>query len=458
MTYWRILYTVVLTAFFYESPAQDYQGEKLTIDAFLNEEYPNDGPGAAVLIAKEGEVIYKKAFGLANVKKKKPLDTDMIFQIGSTTKQFTSAAVLQLVEQNKVSLDDEIQKYVEYYPPKEYEVTIEHLLSQTSGIPNFFDVDEDEFHLLSQEHTPQQLIDYYADKPLLFEPGTQFQYSNSNYPLLGVVIEKVSGLTLEEYFAKNIFQPLGMNSTNLWYRDDFKNKRIAEGYRVSDGELVRSPEVVGSVVYAAGGMVSTVDDLLTWNRALRNRTFLSDDIVNQLTTEKSTVDGKRTGYGYGFFIKELQGHKTVQHGGLIYGFTCDVLYLPEEDVFVCVLANKSLERTGEVANYLASILIGDPIDILGKSALNYEEKKEYLGTYQMVGSQEKIIEIKLVDDLTLLYFPKNPGTEVEIRATDDDTFKSVKANIEITFSRDDTGDIVGFTAKQGERSEWTKIE
>ena len=458
MNYRCILYLLILISLFHKGLAQNYNGELARIDAFLNEEYPSDKPGAAVLIAREGEIIYKKAFGLANLKKKKPLNTDMIFQLGSTTKQFTSAAILQLIEQNKVSLNDKIQKYVGYYPQKEYEITIEHLLSQTSGISNFFDVDENELHLLSQEHTPRQLIEYYAQEPLLFEPGTQFQYSNSNYPLLGAVIEKVSGLTLEEYFARNIFQPLGMSSSNLWYRADFKKKRITQGYRFTDGELVRSPKVVGSVVYAAGGIVSTVDDLLTWNRALRNRTLLSDNIVTQLTSEKTTSDGKGTGYGYGFFINELQGHKTVEHGGLLYGFTCDALYIPEEDIFVCVLTNKSRERPEEVADYLASIMIGKPIDILGKLALNYEEKKEYLGTYQMVGGQEKIIEIKFVDDLVFLYFPQSPGTEVEVVPVDDNTFKSTKADIEISFSRNDSGDIKGFTAEQDEITEWIKIE
>ncbi|WKN40960.1 serine hydrolase domain-containing protein [Tunicatimonas pelagia] len=458
MNYRLLLYTLSLIACFHVSLAQDYEEEKLIIDTFLHEEYSENKPGAAVLIAKGDKIIYKKAFGLANVKKKKPLETDMIFQLGSMSKQFTSAAVLQLVEQNKVSLNDKIQQYVDYYPPKEYEITIEHLLSQTSGIPNFFDVDEDELRLLSQEHTPQQLIEYYADQPLLFEPGTQFQYSNSNYPLLGVAVEKVSGLTLEEYLAKNIFQPLGMKSTNLWYREDFKKKRIAQGYRFEDGKFVRSPKVVGSVVYAAGGIVSTVDDLLTWNRALQNRTHLSDTIVKQLTTEKTTTDGTGTGYGYGFFIGELHSYKTVEHGGLLYGFTCDALYIPEEDIFVCVLTNKSRERPEEVADYLASIILGEPINILSKSALNYEEKKEYLGTYQMVDGAKKIIEIKFVDDLVMVYFPKAPGTEVEIKATDDDTFESVTANIEMIFSRDDTGKIVGFTAEQGGTSEWTKIE
>ncbi|MEK6481128.1 serine hydrolase domain-containing protein [Catalinimonas sp. 4WD22] len=441
----------------WKATAQTYQEEFQIIDAFLHEEYPENQPGAVVLIAKDGEIIYRKAFGLANLRKKKPLQTDMIFQLGSMTKQFTSAAVLQLVEQNKVSLDDKIQKYVEYYRKKEYEITIAHLLSQTSGIPEFFDVDESELELLSQEHTPQQLIAYYADKPLLFQPGTQFQYSNSNYPLLGVVIEKASGLSLEEYFDNNLFMPLGMNSTSLWYKDDFKKKRIAEGYRTNEGALEPSPEIVGSIVYAAGGIVSTVDDLFLWNEALKDKSLLSEDIVRQLTTEKTTLNGAGTGYGYGFFIKELLGRKIIEHGGLIHGFTSSGLYIPEEDIYVCVLANKVYERTEEVANYLASIVMGEPISILGRSALNYEAQKEYLGTYQLQGGEAKLIEIKLVEDLMILDFPQAPGTGVEIVKVEGDHFKSVKADIAITFLRDNEGTITGLSGTQGETYTWTKL-
>lgn len=453
-----ILYFLILTVFIQKSLAQSQKNTLLKIDSFLNEEYPENRPGAAILIAQDGNTIYKEAFGLANLKKNRPLETDMIFQIGSMTKQFTSAAILQLIEQNKLSLDDKIQKYVEYFPQKEYEITIEHLLSQTSGIPEFFDVDENEFYLLSQEHTPKQLVEYYADMPLLFEPGTKFKYSNSNYPLLGVVIEEVSGLTLKEYFDKNIFEPLGMKSTSLWYTKDFNKKQIPNGYRTKDGKLVLSPKIVGSTVYAAGGIVSTVDDLLIWNRALKNRTLLSDSIISLLFTEKTTMDGKGTNYGFGFFISELQGRKTIQHGGDLYGFTSSGLYLPGEDLFVCILANKSRERTGQVADYLASLVIGAPIDVLGKSALAYEEKKKYLGTYQMKGDEAKTIEIKLDEDLMILSFPDAPGTEVEIVSVEGATFKSVKANIEITFTQDANGDIVGFTGKQKDTFEWVKIK
>ncbi|MEQ8473641.1 MAG: serine hydrolase domain-containing protein [Marinoscillum sp.] len=427
------------------------------IENFLQKEYSENKPGAVIMIAKEDQTIFKKAFGLSDIKKGKPIKTDMIFQIGSMTKQFTSAALLQLVEQGKVSLDDPIQKYVEYFPIKKFPITIHHLLSQTSGIPEFFDIDEEELHLLSQEHTPEQLISYYKNLPLEFEPGTKFQYSNSNYPLLGIVIERVSGKSLKEYMRMNLFEPLKMSSTSLWYNDEMKRKRIAKGYRIYEGELTSSPTIVGSVPYAAGAIVSTVDDLLKWNRELKNRTILTDFVVDNLITEKKTTLGTGTGYGYGFFIKSLLGLKTIQHGGNMYGFTSYGLYLPSEDLFVCILANKSLERTEEVANYIASVVLEKPLQIEDQNQIEYTKYEEYFGTYQLK-ENSKLIKIFMVDDVLVLDFPGARGTGTKLTITDTDKMESKAVNAKIQFNRNDEGDIIGFIADQNGKTEWKKIK
>ena len=204
--------------------AQEISNYVETIDSFLREEYPKNEPGAAVLIAKNGEVIFEKAYGLSSLKPNKKLKTEMVFQIASMSKQFVSAAVLQLVEQGDIQLNEPIQTYVPYYPEKKYPVTVQHLLSQTSGIPEYFDVDEAEFDLLAKDYSPKDLLDFYKNEPLMFEPGDRYHYSSSNYPLLGLAIENVSGLSLRDYLELNIFNPLGMNSTGLWYRDDTKEK------------------------------------------------------------------------------------------------------------------------------------------------------------------------------------------------------------------------------------------
>jgi len=437
--------------------ASSQNNQNQTIELFLQKEYPENEPGAVILIAKNNDVIFKKALGLSHLKKRKPLKTDMVFQIGSMTKQFTSAAILQLIESGKVSLEDPIQKYVEYFPIKEYPITIHHLLSQTSGIPEFFDVDEEEMHLLAKEHTPKQLIDYYKDEPLEFEPGTKYQYSNSNYPLLGVAIEKVSGVSLKEYLRVNIFEPLGMTSTSLWYDDEMKKKKIAKGYRNYKGSLIPSPEIVGSVPYAAGAIVSTVDDLHIWNMELKNKSILTDFVVKNLITEKLTKQGSGTGYGYGFFMKNLLGNKTIQHGGNLYGFTSYGLYIPDENLFVCILANKSMERTEEVTNYLASVILGNPLDIQDKNQIQYTVYEEFFGTYQLKG-ESKLIEVFMVDDVLVLDFPGAKGTGTTLTITDKDKMESKAAKAKFQFTRNQEGEIIGFTADQNGITEWEKIK
>lgn len=435
--------------------AQNSPSETI-IHNFLSKEYPKEGPGAAILIAKDNKIIYKEAFGLADIKKKKAMRTDMVFQLGSMTKQFTSAAVLQLVEKGKVNLDDPIQKYVSYFPDKEHTITIHHLLSQTSGLPEFFDVDEEELHLLSQEHTPGQLIAYYKDAPLNFKPGTKFQYSNSNYPLLGVVVEKTSGMSLETYLHQNIFAPLGMNSSNLWYSKKMKKSDIVKGYRYYKGKLLPSPKIVGSTPYAAGAMVSTIDDLYIWNRELANNTVLSDEVIKELITEKQLESEKGTGYTYGFFIKELLGHKTIQHGGDMYGFTSYALYLPKEDLFVCVLTNEALERTEEVANYMASVVLGEPIEILDKKQLAFAEYEEYFGTYQLKEGTKQI-EIFMTNDVLVLDFPEARGTGDKLSVIAKDKMQMDKVKVKINFTRDEKGAINGFTADQNGITIWEKL-
>ena len=364
--------TISLFLFTLSSLAQQPATQLETIDQFLSEEYPKNEPGAVVLISKGDEIVFQKAYGLASLQPKRKLKTDMIFRIASMTKQFTSAAVLQLVEVGKVSLTDTIQQYVPYYPVKKYPITIHHLLSQTSGIPDYFDVDEDEFYLLAKDYTPKDLIAYYKEEPLRFEPGSKWEYSNGNYPLLNAVIEKVSGMKKRAYMQQFIFEPLGMKSSAIGDPDHeipaFKGmkKKIVTGYAEDEVGIFKEGPAMSNTV---GGVRTNVYDLYLWHRALHDKTVLSDFVVSQLTTEKKTNTGEGTGYGYGFFIKELQGSPTVQHGGNLFGFTSNGLYLPEEDIFVCVLSNTKFDRTPDIADYIGSVMLNNPIVIQKKSEI-----------------------------------------------------------------------------------------
>lgn len=429
-----------------------------TIDNFLQLEYPKNEPGASILISKKGKIIYEKAFGLASLKPKRKLKTDMIFQIGSMSKQFVSAAILQLVEQGKIKLSDSIQKHVPYYPSKKHKITIHNLLSQTSGIPNYFDVDENEYDLLAQEYTPKELLDFYKEEPLLFKPGTKWEYSNSNYPLLGLAIENSTGLSLKKYLRENIFEPLQMESTGLWYRKNTNKKNIVKGYETVNEKLIPGPKIVGSALYAPGGIVSTIRDLYLWNEALKNRTFLSDFIVDNLTTEKKTNDGKGTGYGYGFFLRNIQGNPTIQHGGILFGFTSNGVYLPNEDIFICILSNTKFDRVDEISNYVASVLLNKPIQILSKKEISAKKLKQFEGQFELQGKIQKTVNIKVFDNQLLFSDPKNPAFDAFLQPRETDVFKIKNVKGTVTFLRNSNNKIIGFKVLQGEEYTFKKVK
>lgn len=456
MKYYSLLFLLVI--FTWNSFTQNESESFKIIDKFLSEEYPKNEPGAVVLVAKDGEILFEKAYGLASIKPKRKLKTDMVFQIASMSKQFVSAAILQLVAQGKMALSDSIQKYVPYYPSKKNTITIHHLLAQTSGIPNYFDVDDNEFYLLAQEHTPQQLINYYKDEPLLFKSGKEWAYSNSNYPLLGAALEKVTGLSLKEYLKKYIFSPLQMHSTGLWYTNNTKKKKIVTGYNSRKGVLFPAPKMVGSALYAPGGIVSSAKDLFLWNEALKNKTIISKYVVEQLVTEKKTNNEKGTGYGYGFFLRSLQGSKTIQHGGNLFGFTSNGMYLPNEDIYVCILSNTKFDRVNKISDYIASILMNKAIKIYTKKEISKEKLKEYIGVYKLQGKLERTFEIKVFDNRLVLSDPKNPESDAFLTPSEKDVFILKAINVTFKFFRNNEDKIVGYTVKQGENYTFKKVE
>lgn len=421
-----------------------------TIDDFLEIEYTKNKPGAVVLIAKNGNILFKNSYGLASLKPKRKLKTNMVFQVASISKQFVSAAILKLVEEGKISLTDTIQKYVPYFPTKKYPITIHHLLSQTSGIPEYFILEDDELYLLAKEHTPKEIISYYKDEPLSFKPREKWEYSNSNYPLLGAALEKITGISLQKYLKIHFFDPLKMNSTAIGYRKTTKKKSIPVGYDHKDGKLFPGPKIIGSAMYAAGRIVSTVDDLFLWSQELKNKTIISEFIFNQLTTEKTIASGEKTGYGYGLFLNNIQGSKTIQHDGNLYGYTSTMLYLPKEDVFVCVLTNSKYDRTQEIANYIASLMIDKPLTIQNSKEISSKQLQEYLGVYKMKTPEiSRTFEIKLLDNAILLIDPDAPESSALLTPSEKDVLLLKVANATFHFKRDTKGIIIGYEVKQG---------
>ena len=308
------------------------------IDARFREAYPPSGPGAAVLVVQDGRPVLRKGYGLANVELSVPVRPEMVFRVGSATKQFTSACILKLVEEGRLRLDDPISKYLPDYPsPAGRSVTIAQLLTHTSGIKSATEMPT-WFPHMREDWTVPQLIGFFANEPLEFAPGTRWHYTNSGYILLGAILEKVTGRPYAEIVADWIFQPLGMKDTRYGSETPIIPGR-ADGYRKTPDGVINAPYLSMTQPFSAGALVSTVDDLARWQAALDRGEILSAESRRRMWTPVVLPDGRPTRYGFGWAIWSYQGHPVVEHGGTINGFSTANMRLPDDRIYVAVLSN-----------------------------------------------------------------------------------------------------------------------
>jgi CubicO group peptidase (beta-lactamase class C family) len=327
-------------------------------DKLLSAQYKANETGAAALIARNGQIIYKKAFGMANLELNVPMQPDMVFRIGSITKQFTAVAILQLMEQGKLSLQDDIKKFIPDYPTHGYKITIEHLLTHTSGIKSYTGMEN--FGTIERNDLkPEEVINFFKNQPMDFAPGSKWMYNNSGYFLLGYIIEKLSGKTYPQFVEEVFFKPLGM--TNSYYGNDSKIiKNRAAGYQNDENGTENADPLSMNLPFSAGSIQSTVEDLYKWNRAVHSYKLLKKETLDLAFIPYKLSDGSATNYGYGWFFQNIQGSPTIEHGGGINGFLTMAKYLPKEDVFVAVFSNSTANPPNDVATKIAALAIGKP--------------------------------------------------------------------------------------------------
>jgi len=368
-------------------PAEDQDTLAWRMDRFVSSRDFN----GAVLVARDGLVLFQKAYGLANREYDVPNKLQTKFRIGSMTKQFTAMGVMLLVERGKVRLSDRVCNYIDNCPNAWSGITLRHLLSHTSGIPDFTDFpDDDQFERLPT--TPLAAIARFRDKPLDFPPGQQFRYSNSGYVLLGYIIERASGEKYEDFLRTNIYEPLGMLDSGYDHPWMILKNR-ANGYARKDGQIVNATFMEMDAPIGAGSMYSTVGDFLRWDQALYTEKLVSRKSLEQLFTpfegpyppNQPLVRGlySRHRYGYGWFITKWFGRDLVWHGGLINGFSSAILRYREDRTLVVVLENMEPDLEGvtdldlkmepmAVANGLSAIAFGLPPDSSPVSATTSE--------------------------------------------------------------------------------------
>ncbi len=378
------------------------------INEALEKTFKPDEPGAAVIVVKDGKVIFRKGYGLANVELGVPVEPDMVFRLGSITKQFTAVAVLMLAEQNKLSLDDDITKFLPDYPTKGSKITIEQLLTHTSGIKNYTSLPE-WLSLWRKDMTVKEIIDLFKDQPMDFAPGERWSYSNSGYVLLGAIIEKVSGQAYQAFIEKNIFTPLGMkhsyydNTSRLIPRRVTGYSKAPDGYRNAAYLSMSQP-------FAAGSLMSSVDDLALWDAALYTEKLVKQQSLKRAWTPRLLNNGKSAHYGYGWGISVYEGHPIIEHGGGVNGFTTYSLRMPDDRALVAILTNRDSMGPGAVAFKIAALAIGKPYQEPVAIKLPPSVLDQYVGVYQLNEKEEVIIRKdgeKLVAD-----FPGSGRSEI----------------------------------------------
>lgn len=307
----------------------------------------------SVLVASKGTILLSKGYGKANYELDVPNTPQTKFRLGSLTKQFTATAILQLCERGQLRLSEPLSTFLPTYPSGS-SITVRHLLNHTSGIANYTAI-EPNTAVWRKAVTLPDLIARFRDIPLAFSPGTEFQYSNSNYVLLTYIIEKVSGMSYEAYMKTHIFEPAGMTNSGYDHAAVLLPYR-ATGYALDDGALVNAEFIDMSVPSGAGGLYSTTEDLYKWDRALYTETLL----------KKSSIDSMLTpglgNYGFGWLVSK-QGRKQAQHGGGVHGFATFIARYLNDDVCVIALSNYQHGESGSLAGALASIVFSEPYSL-----------------------------------------------------------------------------------------------
>ena len=364
----RLLWIFLLIAFLVSLATADEKTDK--VDKLFSKWDSTVSPGAALAIIKDGKIIYKRGYGMANLEHNIPITPTSVFRIGSTSKQFTASCIAILALQGKISLDDDIRKHIPELPKYEKPITIRHLLHHTSGIRDYLTlaaiaaVPDDHFY------TPKDSVELLSrQKGLNFLPGEEHLYSNSGYFLLGVIVERASGKSLNDFAQTHIFKPLGMKNTH--FHDDHtmvvKNRAdgyspLKKGFRIDMTTL----DHVGD-----GGVFTTVEDLFLWDQAFYSYK-LGKELMELIQTPGMLNNGKKLDYAFGLSVTEYKGLKKVSHGGGFVGFRAQMARFPEQKFTVVCLANLGTINPSRLCNQVADIYLADKL----KKAEEEPKKKE----------------------------------------------------------------------------------
>jgi CubicO group peptidase (beta-lactamase class C family) len=343
----------------------------------------------SVLVARGGQVLLSKGYGSANLEWEVPNSPNTKFRLGSITKQFTAASILLLEERGKLKVNDPVKTYLPDAPPAWEKITVFHVLTHTSGIPSFTSF-ADYPKLEPFPTTAEQLVARFRDKPLEFQPGDKWNYSNSGYVLLTYLIERISGTSYEKFVRENIFEPLGMKDSGYDSNSAMIPHR-ASGYTRNNDTFENAGFIHMSVPQGAGALYSTTEDLLKWEQAL-----FGGKVLQTASLEKMTMPFKNN-YAFGLQVDTVGGHKIIDHAGGIEGFNTELAYYPDDKLTVVVLGNVNGNAPQEIARKLAAVSQGETVTLPGERkeiTLDTKVLSRYVGAYQMAQGPAMLITLE----------------------------------------------------------------
>jgi CubicO group peptidase (beta-lactamase class C family) len=404
-------------------------------DDYLQTELEAERFAGSVMVARSNQIVFMKGYGLANRELEVPNAPNTKFRLASVTKQFTALCVLILQEQGKLSVEDPISKFLPDCPSAWSKIKIRHLLTHTSGIPDYTKF-PDYISTMPLPSPPEKMLNRLQDKPLEFVPGEQFAYSNSGYILLGYIVEKASGQNYEQFVQQFIFQPLGMRDSGCDRFETILSHR-ATGYTLHGDTWVNSAYVDRTFSQGDGTLYSTVEDFFRWYQCWREHKLVSAE------SWKAMITPAKDNCGFGIFAAQQFDQKLLWHDGRDPGFVTAMCWFPTSDIFVAAFANSDSAHSGEVADNLAALLLDKPLlrpkeqASLGREAGQLEP---FVGRYRMVEKPEAICTVTASGGRLFLQTTGAPKFEL-LSETETNFFLKEVPNIHVTFWKDASGKV-----------------
>lgn len=407
-------------------------------------------PSLSIAVVRNGEIVKAKGYGLANVELNVAASPETIFQSGSVGKQFTATAVMMLVEDGKIALDDKINKYFTDGPEKWSGITVRHLLTHTAGTTDHpKDLD------FRRDYTEAELLKLAAEIPLAFAPGENWSYSNMGYVMLGILISRVTGKFYGEFLQERIFKPLGMNTARIISEADIVPNRAA-GYRMPKGELKNQEWVSPSMnTTADGSLYLTVLDLAKWDAALYTEKLLKKPSLDQMWTPVKLNNGKTKQYGFGWALADVRGHRIIEHGGAWQGFTSHIARYVDDKLTVIVLANRAGANPGAIAHGIAGLYNPDLAPPERKEArVDPKVLNDYAGQYEVTPG----FVLNITVEADKLWVQPTGQRKAELFPESETKFFFKVVDAQVTFVKDAAGKVTRLVLHQGGDHEAKRIK